>query len=55
MDTARRAIEVEIAEEAARCGPAAAVEQLGRNLRYQQAAMEGNDLAGFMQIDVDLL
>jgi len=50
--TARRAIEVEITEEAARRASAASIEELGRNLRYQQAALEGNGLAGFMQIDV---
>jgi DNA-binding GntR family transcriptional regulator len=50
--SARRALEVEISEEAARRLSPETIEELGRNLRYQQAALEGNDVAGFMQIDV---
>src|SRR5262249_13927079 len=50
--TARRAIEVVIAEESARRLSQGTIDQLGRNLRYQQAAVDGSDLTGFMEIDV---
>lgn len=50
--TARRALEVEIAEECARRLSQDAIDQFGRNLRYQQAAVDGADVAGFMEIDV---
>jgi DNA-binding FadR family transcriptional regulator len=43
---------IELLLPAGRRASAAAIEQLGPDLRYQQAAMEGNELAGFMQIDV---
>ena len=50
--TARRAIEAEIAGEAARRMDAAALEMLRRNLRYQDAAIAGQDPDGFFQLDV---
>lgn len=50
--TARRAIEAEVAAEAARRLPAAAREELARNLRYQEAAVAGADFDGFLALDV---
>ena len=49
---ARRALEVEVAAECARLLPAPAIAQLEQNLLYQQAAIGGNDYAGFLQLDV---
>lgn len=49
---ARRAIEAEIAAEAARRLPAEAVEALARNLRYQEVAAESEDFDGFLDLDV---
>jgi GntR family transcriptional regulator, rspAB operon transcriptional repressor len=49
---ARRALEVEVAGEAATRMPKPMVEQLERNLLYQQAAIGGHDHAGFFQLDV---
>jgi DNA-binding GntR family transcriptional regulator len=49
---ARRAIEAEVAAEAARSLPSAAREALLRNLRYQEAAVEGEDYDGFLDLDV---
>jgi DNA-binding GntR family transcriptional regulator len=49
----RRALESEIAGEAARRLPAAALDDLERNLRYQVAAMEARDYSGFYTLDVE--
>jgi GntR family transcriptional regulator, rspAB operon transcriptional repressor len=49
---ARRAIEAEVAAEAARRLPAGAREELERNLRYQEAAVAGTDFDGFIRLDV---
>ena len=49
---ARCAIEAEVAAEAARRLPAEAAEALARNLRYQEAAVEGADFDGLLQLDV---
>ena len=50
--TARRAIEAEVAAEAARrLGPEARA-AMQRNLRYQQAAIEAQDYDGFFELDV---
>lgn len=50
--TARRAIEAEVAGEAARRLPARAREELERNLRYQEAAVAAGDFDGFLRLDV---
>ena len=49
---ARRALEAEIAGECARHFEDTSRERLARNLRYQQAAADGDDLAGFHELDV---
>lgn len=49
---ARRAIEAELAGEAARRLGPDALEALRRNLRYQDAAIDGQDYDGFLQLDV---
>jgi DNA-binding GntR family transcriptional regulator len=49
---ARRAIEAEVAAEAARRLDADALGALRRNLRYQEAAIGGQDYDGFLQLDV---
>ncbi|MCC2103866.1 MAG: GntR family transcriptional regulator [Hyphomicrobiales bacterium] len=49
----RRALEAEIAAEAARGLPADAQREIERNLRYQQAAAEAGDVAGFYVLDVE--
>ena len=49
----RRALESEIAAQAAARMPTEGVEGLERNLRYQQAAVDGSDVAGFYLLDVD--
>jgi GntR family transcriptional regulator, rspAB operon transcriptional repressor len=50
--TARRAIEAEIAAEAAQGLGADALETLRRNLRYQEAAITAGDPDGFLQFDI---
>lgn len=50
--TARRALEVEVVGECAQRLPGPVIGQLHRNLLYQQAAVGGNDYAGFLQLDV---
>ena len=49
----RRALESEVAAQAALRMPREGVEGLERNLRYQQAAVEARDVAGFYALDVD--
>lgn len=49
----RRALESEIAAQAAETLPREGVEELERNLRYQLAAVEARDLAGFYSLDVE--
>jgi GntR family transcriptional regulator, rspAB operon transcriptional repressor len=49
----RRALESEIAAQAAERLPPEGIEDLERNLRYQQAAVEARDLAGFYALDVE--
>jgi len=49
----RRALESEIAAQAAERLPPEGLEDLERNLRYQQAAVEARDLAGFYALDVE--
>ena len=49
----RRALEAEIAAEAARGLPAETQREIERNLRYQQAAAEAGDVAGFYVLDVE--
>lgn len=49
----RRALESEIAAEAARHLADDAIGELERNLRYQQAAAEAGDVAGFYALDVE--
>ena len=49
----RRALEVEIASEAAHRLPPEALAALERNLRYQQAAETAKDVAGFYALDVE--
>lgn len=49
----RRALESEIAHEAARGLPPDAQREIERNLRYQQAAAEAGDVAGFYTLDVE--
>ncbi len=49
----RRALESEIAGEAARRLPAAALDDIERNLRYQVTAMEARDYSGFYTLDVE--
>jgi DNA-binding GntR family transcriptional regulator len=48
----RRAIEAELAGEAARRLPPEAVEAMGQSLRYQEAAVGGPDYDGFLRLDV---
>jgi DNA-binding GntR family transcriptional regulator len=50
--TARRAIEAEVAAEAARRLPMEARQALARNLRYQEAAVAGGDFDGFLDLDL---
>ncbi|MFV0281057.1 MAG: GntR family transcriptional regulator [Rhodoblastus sp.] len=49
----RRALECEIAGEAARALPAEAAREIERNLRYQLAAAEAGDVPGFYALDVE--
>ena len=49
----RRALEGEIAAKASTQMPPEGMEKLERNLRYQQAAVEARDVAGFYALDVD--
>lgn len=49
----RRALESEIAGEAAGLGDAAFKTELDRNLRYQKAAAEARDVAGFYALDIE--
>ena len=49
---ARRAIEAEVAGAAARGLPPEALDAMEHNLRYQQAAIGGNDFDGFLELDV---
>jgi DNA-binding GntR family transcriptional regulator len=49
---ARRAIEAEVAGEAARRLGAETIEAMRRNLRYQGAAIDATDYDGFLQLDV---
>ena len=49
----RRALEVEIASEAAQRLPPESMAALERNLRYQQAAEQAKDLPGFYALDVE--
>jgi len=49
----RRALEAEIAAQAALRMPSEGVAGLERNLRYQQAAVDARDVAGFYLLDVD--
>jgi GntR family transcriptional regulator, rspAB operon transcriptional repressor len=49
----RRALESEVAAQAALRMPKEGVAELERNLRYQQAAVDGRDIAGFYSLDVD--
>jgi GntR family transcriptional regulator, rspAB operon transcriptional repressor len=49
----RRALESEVAEQAALRMPREGMEEMERNLRYQQAAVDGRDVAGFYALDVD--
>lgn len=48
----RRALEAEIAAEAAGKQPRGLNDELGRSLRYQAAAAEARDYAGFYRLDV---
>lgn len=50
--TSRRALEVEIAGECARRLPSEVLNRIEQNLLYQEAAIGGNDHAGFFQLDV---
>jgi len=50
----RKAIESAVAAEAARAQPEGLVEELRRNLRYQQAAVEASDVSGFYELDVEM-
>jgi DNA-binding GntR family transcriptional regulator len=49
---ARRAVEAEVAADAARRLGAEALEAMRRNLRYQEAAIAATDYDGFLQLDV---
>lgn len=49
----RRALESEVAGEAAGLGDSALRAELDRNLRYQKAAAEARDGAGFYALDVE--
>ena len=49
----RRALEAEIAGEAAGRLPTDAQREIERNLRYQQAAADAGDVAGFYALDVE--
>jgi GntR family transcriptional regulator, rspAB operon transcriptional repressor len=49
---ARQAIEAEVAAEAARRLSAERLESLEHNLRYQAAAVAGDDFDGFLDLDV---
>lgn len=51
--TIRRALEVEIASEAARRLPPQFLAKLERNLRYQKAAEQAKDVPGFYALDVE--
>jgi GntR family transcriptional regulator, rspAB operon transcriptional repressor len=51
--TIRRALEVEIAGEAAHRLPEASLAALERNLRYQAVAEQAKDFAGFYALDVE--
>jgi DNA-binding GntR family transcriptional regulator len=51
--TARRAIEAEVAAEAARRLSPEGSRYLARNLRYQEAAVSGADFDGFLELDID--
>jgi DNA-binding GntR family transcriptional regulator len=48
----RRAVEAEVAYEAARRQPDGLAEDLARNLRYQASALEAGDLDDFYRLDV---
>ena len=48
----RRALEVETVRTVARAAPAALIDQLRSNLRYQRAAIEAKDLKGFHGFDL---
>jgi DNA-binding GntR family transcriptional regulator len=48
----RRALEAEIAAQAAALRPTGLVEELERSLRYQAAAAEARDYAGYYRLDV---
>lgn len=48
----RRALETETVRIIARDAPPALIEQLNTNLRYQQAAIEAQDLKGFHDFDL---
>lgn len=48
----RRALEAEVASQAAILQPAGLVEELERSLRYQAAAAEARDYAGYYRLDV---
>jgi GntR family transcriptional regulator, rspAB operon transcriptional repressor len=48
----RRAIEAEVAAEAARRLPDETQELVSRNLRYQEAAIDGADYDGFLELDI---
>lgn len=48
----RRALEAETVSLIAKAPPAALIEQLTTNLRYQQAAIEAQDLKGFHDFDL---
>jgi DNA-binding GntR family transcriptional regulator len=50
--TARRALEAELAGEAARRLGDEALEAMRRSLHYQEAAVEADDHDGFLQLDV---
>lgn len=49
----RRSLEAEIAGEAARGLSTEGLREIERNLRYQQAAAEAGDVAGFYALDVE--
>jgi DNA-binding GntR family transcriptional regulator len=48
----RRAVEADVAAEAARRLAAEPLEAMTRNLHYQEAAIAGRDYDGFLQLDV---
>jgi DNA-binding GntR family transcriptional regulator len=47
----RRALEMEVVAVCATSMPAQAIESLGQNLAYQQAAIKSGDLQGFHELD----